>query len=58
MKAFGKHACNDVWEVQVRMERVVLSFTNCNVGRLSQICYMWVRGPLALAVRIAYLFNA
>ena len=51
----GKHACNAVWEVRVGIDRAMLSFTNFSVGRLSQIPYIWVQGPMALTVRIAYL---
>ena len=58
VKVAGKHACNDVWEVNVGMDRAVLSFTNFNAGRLSQIPYIGVQGPMALTVRIAHLFNA
>ena len=36
----------------------MLSFTNFNAGRLSQIPYIWVQGPMALTVKIAHLFNA
>ena len=39
------------------MDHALLSFTNFNAGRLSQIPYIWVQGPMAPAVRIAYLFN-
>ena len=58
MKVAGKHACNEVWEVKVGMERAVLLFTHFNAGCLNQIPYIWVQGPMALAVRIAHLFNA
>ena len=58
MKVAGKHTCNDVWEVKFGMDRAVLSFTNFNAGRLSQVPYIWLQGPVAVIVRIAYLFNA
>ena len=39
------------------MDHAVLSFTNFNARRLSQIPYIWVQGPMAPTVRIAYVFN-
>ena len=58
VKVVGKHGCNDVWVVQVGMDRAMLSFTNFNDVRLSQNPYMWVHGPMAPTVTFAYLFSA
>ena len=39
------------------MYRAVLSFTNYNARRLSQVPYIWVQGSLALAVRTYLLID-
>ena len=58
VKVASKLARNDVWEVKVGMDRAVLSLTNFKAGRFGPILYIWVQGPMALTVRIGYLFFA
>ena len=57
VKVVGKHTFNDVCEVQVRMCCALLLFTQYNRGPLCQGPCIGVQGPLALTVRMFYLFN-